>query len=269
MKKRLVLGPILVAALAGIYWLDAEVLGRPMLSRILLWTMAVVGLHEVLAIGRRKVDTNPGLFLYGALALIAIVVPHLVTNEPVPGMIVALAALIGGGIRLLGMAPLRSAQAALPEAFLLAGAILYVGGLLSFLDRILADSIATAFAIIAVSKTSDICGYLIGSTLGRKRIAPALSPKKTWEGTIAGVLGSAGVAGLLAPHLVGPPWYAAIVGGLVGLASFFGDLLESGFKRWGGVKDSSSMLPEFGGVLDMLDGVLVAAPIAALCLYGY
>ncbi|MHC5051755.1 MAG: phosphatidate cytidylyltransferase, partial [Planctomycetota bacterium] len=107
-----------------------------------------------------------------------------------------------------------------------------------------------------------------GSLLGRKRIAPAVSPKKTWEGTIIGVLASAGVAGLLYDHLVGGPEFAAFIGLLIGLASFLGDLIESGLKRWAGAKDSAALLPEFGGALDLLDGILVAAPVAVICLYG-
>jgi phosphatidate cytidylyltransferase len=63
-------------------------------------------------------------------------------------------------------------------------------------------------------------------------------------------------------------WLVAVIGGLIGVFSFLGDLVESGLKRWADVKDSASLLPEFGGVLDMLDGVLVAAPVAAICLYG-
>ena len=146
-----------------------------------------------------------------------------------------------------------------------------MAGLISFLDRIVVvGGVTTAYAVVAVSKTSDICGYLVGKTIGRKRIAPAVSPKKSWEGTIAGVLGSIGVAVLLAPELGPglPAWLAVVVGTLIGVASFLGDLIESGIKRWADVKDSASLLPEFGGVLDMLDGVLVAAPVAAVCLYG-
>jgi phosphatidate cytidylyltransferase len=62
--------------------------------------------------------------------------------------------------------------------------------------------------------------------------------------------------------------HAFVIGLLIGAASFLGDLIESGFKRWGGVKDSSALLPEFGGFLDMLDGILLAAPVAVVCLFG-
>jgi len=267
MRRRLVVGPVLIAALVGIYLLDAFVFGRATVSRVLLWLVALAAFGEVIALGRARVETNPGLFLYGALAMVAAVAPWVAIGRPVPGILVALAALLGGGIRLLGMSPLRSAAAALPEAMLLAGGLLYTAGLLLFLDRLFVESVATGFAVVAVSKSSDIAGYLVGTLVGRKRIAPAISPKKSWEGSIAGVLASAGVARLLAPELAGPPWYAALLGAAIGAASLFGDLLESGFKRWAGAKDSAALLPEFGGFLDMVDGVLVAAPIAVLLLF--
>ena len=137
------------------------------------------------------------------------------------------------------------------------------------LDRLLVEKgVALAFGFLLVSKTTDMLGYLVGSTMGSKKIAPALSPKKTWEGTAAGVLGAAGVAGLLAPEFGMPPWSAAICGFLIGIASFVGDLVESGLKRWAGVKDSAALLPEFGGALDMLDGILVSAPVAVVLFLG-
>lgn len=269
MAKRFGIGAVLIAILVGVYLLDAHVFGRPFAARFVLWLLGLAALREALALGARKVECAPGLFIYAGIAVIAVTVPYFVSGAAVPGTLVALAAVLGGTFRLLGEAPRRSTAAVMPEVLLLAGALLYVPGMLVFLDRILVvGGVATAFAVVLVSKTSDICGYVVGTLLGRKRIAPAVSPKKTWEGTIAGVLGSAGVAALLSPELVGPPAFSALVGALIGLASFLGDLAESGFKRWAGAKDSGALLPEFGGALDMLDGVLVAAPVAVVCLYG-
>lgn len=269
MGRRIFFGLLLIAALVGIYLLDEMVIGKPFASRIVLWLLALAGLYETLKLGARRVECNPGLFLYGSIAVVAVVPLYVFSQAPVPPAMLALAALLAGGIRLLGMAPLRSAASAFPEALLLACAILYTAGLLSFLDRILVTGgVGTAFAVIAVSKASDVGGYFAGTLLGRKRIAPALSPKKTWEGTIIGVLASAGVAALLSGHLVGTPAFAAVLGVLFGLASFLGDLIESGLKRWAGAKDSAALLPEFGGALDLLDGILLAAPVAVICLYG-
>ena len=269
MGRRIGVGLLLIAALLGVYLLDASVIGRPLVTRIVLWLLALGALFETLKLGARRIECNPGLFFYGGVAVVAVVVPYLITAEPVPGTLLVLAALVAGGIRLLGMAPLRSTPAAFPEAVLLVTALLYTAGLMSFLDRILIDrGVGTALAVVAVSKASDIGGYFAGTLLGKRRIAPAVSPKKTWEGTIFGVLLSAGVAGLLHGNLVGTPVFAAVIGLVIGVASLFGDLIESGLKRWADAKDSAYLLPEFGGILDLLDGILVAGPVAVLCLYG-
>jgi len=271
--RRILFGALLVAVLAGLCWLDLRVLAKPVGSRIVLWLLALGALHEALALGARRVECNPGLFFFGAVVVVAVVTPSLLSGAPVYGDVLAAAAVVAGCVRLLGMAPLRSAAGAFPEALLLAGALLYTAGLISFLDRLLVTpgrGVAMAFAVVAVSKISDITAYFAGTFLGRNRIAPALSPRKTWEGTVAGVLASAGLAALLTRELIGggPPALAAGIGAIVGVASFLGDLLESGFKRWADVKDSATLVPEFGGILDMLDGILVAAPVAVICLHG-
>ena len=166
------------------------------------------------------------------------------------------------------MAPVRSAAVAFPEAVLFGVAVAYTAGLLSFLDRIMIESVRTAYVVVAISKICDICAYFVGSLVGRARIAPAVSPKKTWEGTLAGILGAAGTAALFSPELQGPPAFAAIIGALIGAATFLGDLAASGLKRWADQKDSAALLPEFGGMLDMLDGILMTAPVALICLHG-
>jgi phosphatidate cytidylyltransferase len=273
MKKRIVIGALLIAVLGGVYALDAYVLKGVLVTRLVIWLVALGTLHEVLVLGAKRINCDKGLLALAAIAVGAIVIPYLVMGLDVPlavpGTLLALAAIVAGGIRLIGMAPLRSAPAAFPEAVLLAGAILYAAGLLSCLDRLFVrGGLGTGVAVIAISKTTDICGYFVGTLVGRRRIVPALSPKKTWEGTIAGVLGAAGMGALLAPELIGTPVFCAAVGAVLGACSFLGDLLGSGIKRWAGVKDSGALLPEFGGVLDLVDGILVAAPVAAVCLYG-
>jgi len=273
MKKRILIGALLLACVAAVFLIDKHLFGRPLVSRVAVWLLALGTLHEVIVMGARRIECGPGLFMLGAIAIVAVVTPYLIMGREVPievpGTLLVLAALAAGGIRLLGMAPLRSAPAALPEAALLAGAILYSAGLLCFVDRLFVrGGLGTALAVVAVAKTTDVCGYFVGTLVGRRRIAPAISPKKTWEGTIAGLLGAAGVGALLAPELIGTPVFAAAIGALLGLASFLGDLIASGLKRWAGVKDSATLLPEFGGFVDLLDGILVAAPVAVVCLYG-
>ncbi|MEI6158869.1 MAG: phosphatidate cytidylyltransferase, partial [Roseococcus sp.] len=113
---------------------------------------------------------------------------------------------------------------------------------------------------------SDISAYFTGRFLGGPKLAPAISPNKTWSGSLGGLAGAllVGVAAALA--LGGGASIAAIaaVALVLGLATQSGDMFESWIKRRFGVKDSSGLLPGHGGLLDRLDGVLAAAPIAAL-----
>ena len=269
MKLRILIGLGLIAALAGVLLLDLKVFPRPVATRLLLWGFSLATLREVLSMGGRRIECAPGLFLYGAVAVVAVVAPALVTGAPVSVALIFLAAFAGAAIRFVGMAPIRSAPVAYPEAALLAAALLYTAGMMSFLDRIVVlGGAAAGFVVLAISRGSDIFAYFVGSLVGRKRIVPAISPKKTWEGTLAGILGAAGLGALFCAELAGPAWFAAILGALIGAASFLGDLAASGLKRWSGQKDSGSMLPEFGGTLDMADGILFAGPVAVLCLFG-
>ncbi len=154
--------------------------------------------------------------------------------------------------------------------------IVYVGFLGSFVARLRVDigGSAGAFFVlyhIAVTKFNDVGAYFTGISLGRHPLAPKISPKKTIEGFVGGlVLGAivsvllAGQAGIIAsvesPRL---SFVQAIVFALViGLVGQVGDLVESGLKRDAQAKDSGTLVPTFGGVLDIIDSPLLTAPIA-------
>lgn len=268
MGRRILIGALMIGVLALVWWLDARILPRPVVSRALLWLLALGTVYEVLALTARKVEAAPGLFPGAAVALVVVVTPYLWLGRAVPGVLLVLAAALAGIFRLAAQAPVRSAPKVFPEAVALAASLGYAAGLACFLDRLALASVTTLFAVAAVAKSSDIFGYFVGTAVGRRHIVPAISPKKTWEGTIAGVLGPAGVAALLAPELAGPPLHAAGIGAAIGAASFLGGLISSGLKRWAGVKDSAALLPEFGGILDLMDSLLLAAPVAVIALYG-
>lgn len=179
-------------------------------------------------------------------------------------------------------------------------AIIYLGLLPSFailircnVNYLEPDGAWMLLAILLITKFCDIGGYLVGVTLGRHPLAPSISPNKTIEGTVGGMIASGLLAvGLLAfasfiEGLGYAPWdspevfafgrsltrlgelewltgYAgvAVFGGIVALAGQFGDLLESCFKRDAGFKDSGRIIPGFGGVLDLIDSPTLSFPVA-------
>ena len=155
----------------------------------------------------------------------------------------------------------RIARALLP--------LLYVGLLFTWMREI-ADGPGGAERLIwvmLISKASDIGGWLVGKPFGRHKLVPSVSPGKSWEGLAGGLLASTLVAVFLAAPLQVPEasWSAAARAGfglVLGLVSVLAGITQSGWKRRLEAKDSSRLIPEMGGVLDMLDSLLFAAPVA-------
>ncbi|NTU70376.1 MAG: phosphatidate cytidylyltransferase [Coriobacteriia bacterium] len=157
---------------------------------------------------------------------------------------------------------------------------LYTGFLLSYLVLIISQYAAgtlLAFTVVLSVWANDSLAYLLGSLIGRHKMAPRISPKKSWEGFVAGVLGTL-VVWLAVPTiypLIFPnhpeagltvPW--AIVTALaVGIAVIIGDLAESRMKREAGVKDSGNILPGHGGFLDRLDSLILVCLVAYWMLW--
>lgn len=125
---------------------------------------------------------------------------------------------------------------------------------------------------VAIIWIGDTAAYFVGHAIGRRKLAPRISPNKSWEGAVAGFLATAGGA-LVWIELTQPlvswtlgVWHALGFGAAVAVAGQVGDLFESRFKRECGVKDSSGLLPGHGGVLDRMDSLLFGFPIAYLYL---
>lgn len=115
---------------------------------------------------------------------------------------------------------------------------------------------------------SDIGAYFAGRRFGKRKLAPRVSPGKTWEGALGGLAMTALVAWGGAAYFGLPPLEALAFGCGVGVFSIVGDLTESMFKRAAGLKDSGRLLPGHGGLLDRIDSVTAAAPLYALGLFG-
>ena len=151
--------------------------------------------------------------------------------------------------------------------------LFYLGLLPSFLLQMRwfpGEMALTALLLtIFVPKVGDIGAYFVGRFLGRHKFAPILSPKKTWEGFVGGLV--AAMATAIAVEAIRPifrfGWMeAAAFGLIVGLMGVLGDLAESLLKRDAGVKDAAKSIPGFGGVLDVIDALLFAAPVAYVWL---
>lgn len=124
---------------------------------------------------------------------------------------------------------------------------------------------AVIFWLLGVVWATDICAYFAGRTIGGPKIAPSLSPKKTWAGLIGGMLGAGAVGFGTSLWLgMGSPAMLGGISMLLAVVAQAGDFLESGLKRHAGVKDSGKLIPGHGGILDRVDGLVAAAVGAGL-----
>lgn len=145
--------------------------------------------------------------------------------------------------------------------------ILYVGWLLSYLVALRLE-VGRSWVFLAIFTTfgSDMAAFFVGRALGRHRLAPRISPGKTWEGAVAGVFGAI-IASLIVVAVFSMPLsfgQAILLGLLVSIFGQIGDLLESLFKRRMGVKESGKLLPGHGGLLDRMDSVVFAGIVVYL-----
>ena len=149
-----------------------------------------------------------------------------------------------------------------------------VGYFLSYFVNIAFLDVKAAVWAILVIKLSDIGGYLFGSRWGKHKIAPSISPKKSYEGLVGGVFLSCAGGVAIAHFLIResfkgtPLWIIGALCALIAVVALLSDLVESALKRKAGVKDSGSTLPGIGGALDLADSLLLATPVMAAILYG-
>ena len=229
----------------------------------------------------------------GAVALLAWEWVHLcgLSTRAMPGLAVPIAVLAAGtlavaeqtraALLLLALlwavtwwqaARLRGPDRPGQPAGWLAAGVLYIGIAGIALIELRHDNEAGRANVLFLVLTvwaSDIGAYMAGRFFGGPKLVPAVSPNKTWSGAIGGLV-SAVAAGVAASVILAPGGAsrAAAVAAMLGVMAQAGDLLESWIKRRFDVKDSSALIPGHGGLLDRLDGVLAAAPVAALLAFA-
>jgi len=287
LRWRLLLGVVFIAGLVGLCWLDmrAERPGIVLLPLAIVAALLAAG--ELLAMFRKRGHQPLSWVVYGgvlvtvAAAAVPGLWPALVAGTPIQG-VGWLAIGFATGVLIVFVGELRrfeGAGRATVELALAVFAIAYVGVLVGFLVQLRLFGggsgrlgMHALLSMIASVKMSDIGQYTAGRLFGKHKLAPVLSPGKTWEGVAGGALFACLAAWLvnsIAHHhevtLTGAEWGRMIAYALALVAAgIIGDLTESLLKRDAGVKDSSAWKPGFGGVLDLLDSLLGAAPVAFL-----
>ncbi len=181
----------------------------------------------------------------------------------------AFGAMVLGGLTFLMMVLMTVQRAEdLHEAIQIQGigviGLLYCGLIPALVVRLLflEHGSTWLFCLMAIVFSGDTMAYLVGRAIGRKKLLEAVSPKKTVEGAIGGLIGS-GLAGYTLTYALAdvPIWILVATGVVTGVFAQIGDLFESLLKRVADVKDSGNIMPGHGGVLDRVDGIYFAAPI--------
>jgi phosphatidate cytidylyltransferase len=168
------------------------------------------------------------------------------------------------GIAAITLATRRPIVESLPSAGISSSGLLLVAFPLTYVVRLHAlgrEGPRLLLFVLVVIWAGDTVAYFVGRAIGKHLFAPHLSPKKSWEGSIAGFAGSIAVA-FAFTHWLSVPLTLLLGAAAVGnIAGQIGDLLESAYKRSAGVKDSGALLPGHGGVLDRIDALILAIPV--------
>ncbi len=284
LRNRLTYGPMMLAALFALLWLDWFVQSRTrhlepngvggvglLVLLLVILPVATIELATLFAAERvrpyRFVSTvGSGMLVLHAFAT------QFREFKPIAASTLAFIVVSVMLFAALRRAMLRQVQEAITHMAGTVLATLYLGGLGWFLMALRVKSsenftgtTMVVLMILLVVKFTDIGAYFGGRTFGKHKLIPWLSPGKTWEGLFFGVL-TAGLVGMAcAPRVSNLTWWKGFVfGAIIGGVGQVGDLLESLMKRDAEVKDSGRLIPGFGGILDVIDSPLLAAPFAYL-----
>ncbi|HVB33388.1 MAG TPA: phosphatidate cytidylyltransferase [Patescibacteria group bacterium] len=271
--KRVATAAVLIpAAVAAVLW------GSLWLLSGLVGIITLLALWEFFRLGNQA--GFPGFVQWTTLCALLIVFMQwreaagAIARLPYMGTATASAPLMGGIEAVLILFILGSAVAAtltnlavnrrLAALMVSTGGLLLVALPLSYLVRItgFAEGRRFLLLILVLIWAGDTGAFFVGRTFAKIPMVPLLSPQKTWEGAAANLLGSLVVGVVAARWLPVPEWSVLTLVALANVAGQVGDLLESAYKRSAGVKDSGVLLPGHGGMLDRIDSLILAAPMA-------
>lgn len=268
MLARILTSVVGIPLFLGVLWLG----GWPLFAVVA--GMGLIGFHEYVRIWRVK--GVEAAYLLGSLTCVALYAWAFFR----PGEALWLGAtLVAGAIGTFTWLLFNFGRRTVVDALVTLAGVVYVGFLLShlLLLRGLGEGAGwdlglrwVGFAFLT-TWAADTFAYFVGLSLGRRKLAPMISPGKSVEGVLGGSVGAVVVGWLYAPVLGLPGWQTGLVALLISVVSVLGDLSESALKRYAGVKDSGTLLPGHGGVLDRFDSSLFVLPFVyyvARLLFG-
>jgi phosphatidate cytidylyltransferase len=269
-KKRILLGLIIAAVLVTLLLFVPA--GNP-LALIVLLIVCGLAMREIYALmARGDMPASKRLGMISGLLFVALTwwvsLQEPRTDEPLWALLLIILVLNFFRLLIDHSDALRAIRNALGTLF----GFIYVAFFWSFFIRLYlagdpSEPMRVGFYLLLAVKWGDAGAYFIGSKFGKHRLAPAISPKKSWEGLIGGILFSCVVGavwwtltdGTLGPYHF-PFYHAMILGVVLPIIGTLGDLVESLFKRAVDVKDSGAIAHGMGGMLDMIDSLLFTAP---------
>jgi phosphatidate cytidylyltransferase len=237
----------------------------PWVWQVFVLAAIAIGGYELMAM---KVPSSPGLRVWGSLSSVLVAYAFIFVDSASAAYGALLVVVLGAMLwSMLQVDPLDDASV---RVGWLLGAPIYVGGALAAvaLVREFPPTGAWVLLTMVLAWGSDTAAYFVGRKLGKTKLAPRISPKKTIEGSVAGL--AAAVVGAVAMSFFLPELRvldAVALGILAGASGQAGDLLVSVLKRSSGVKDSGGILPGHGGILDRVDALVFTAP--ATWAYGH
>lgn len=272
MRSRLLSTLVLWTVILGSLWLFGS-----HAAVFLVTVLSALTLHEFYGMAD-KLGGRSFRWMGQGFNVLIIAAPYVLayfTDEPdviaaLPTGLLILA-LIVTCIRVLGERDVNSRVEAIAATVL---GLLYVPFMLHFLVAILmrngsdGDNLALCLWTVTVSKFCDVGALLTGLAFGKHKMAPNISPKKTWEGAVGGVLTSAGlgaaIAYFAAAHFSNSftPLVAAAVAAPLAVVTIVSDLIESALKRRADTKDTGALIPGIGGAFDLTDSLILTAPVA-------
>ena len=279
LARRVAFAAVAIPSVLAIAWVGRWALG------LLLALAGALGAHELFSLARKQGIEPLGRVGMASAALAPIAVTWTLLSPGGPavllheGYLAVLWLVVVLAIGLWRRSPDRKPLEAV--AVTVFGA-LYAGWLPSFALRLrhplpgpFTSDARVGMALLAcplvLTWFGDTAAMAAGTAIGGRKLAPVVSPNKTWAGAIAGLLGAMALSLVYAATVFGRAGVsvsvseALIIGAVIGVSGQVGDVVESLFKREAGQKDSSALLPGHGGVLDRLDSLYFALPMTALC----